>query len=147
MFEYFGWIVLAALLVLGFKVYRDLNAGGVAVSEDLPDVVEIQDFTPRTLLKYNGNDHKRILIGVKGKVYDVTAGKAHYGPNGPYAFMAGHDASRALAKHSFGSENLTPVDQPIDTLDNLTKEEWDALNQWESFFVNKYPSVGGLVNP
>lgn len=146
MFNKLGWIVLLVLVFLGFKVFKDVNSSGVQADEDHPDVIEIQDFTPRTLLKYNGTDHKRILVGVKGKVYDVTAGKTHYGPNGPYAFMAGHDASRALAKHSFGTENLTPIDQPIDTLDNLTQEETDALNQWVQFFEGKYPTIGSLVN-
>ncbi|GMM49633.1 Dap1 protein [Starmerella bacillaris] len=147
MFEYIGWVVLAVLTLLAVKVFKDLNSSGVTVDENIPDVLEIQDFTPKTLAKYNGTDDKRILVAVRGKVYDVSGGKKYYGPDGPYAFMAGHDASRALAKHSFGNENLTPLDEPIDTLEGLNEEEWAALNQWIEFFASKYTFCGNLVNP
>ena len=58
-----------------------------------------------------------------------------------YANFAGRDASRGMAKQSFDegecqvslpdasithvslSDMLTPIDQPLDTLDNLTGEE------------------------
>lgn len=32
------------------------------------------------------------------KVYDVTRGHSFYGPGGAYGNLAGHDATRALAK-------------------------------------------------
>lgn len=41
-------------------------------------------YTPKTLAPFNGTDHPRVLMGVKRKVYDVSAGRSFYGPGGPY---------------------------------------------------------------
>ena len=46
--------------------------------------------------------------------------------------FAGRDASRGLAKQSFEEDMLTPLDQEIDSLSDLTKAEWDNLLGWES---------------
>ncbi len=50
-----------------------------------------RDFTPRQLKPFDGikseeNPDARVLIGVLGKVYDMTKGKSFYGPgkNGKY---------------------------------------------------------------
>jgi hypothetical protein len=50
---------------------------------------------------------------------------------GPYAIFAGRDASRGLAKQSFEAEMLTPVDEPIDKLEDLSASEWENLRDWE----------------
>ena len=47
-------------------------------------------FSIEELEKYNGVDNERILIALKGIVYDVTKGKAFYGPGGSYHIFAGH---------------------------------------------------------
>lgn len=39
-----------------------------------------QDYTPKSLRKYNGVADPHILMALKGKVYDVTAGYMFYGP-------------------------------------------------------------------
>ncbi|OLL25692.1 Damage response protein 1 [Neolecta irregularis DAH-3] len=113
-----------------------------------PEAVEPQIFkhyTPQTLAKFNGKDEKKILIGVKGHVYDVTPGAAFYGPSGPYGNFAGRDASRGLSKGSFDEDMITPLDHPIDDLKDLTDEEIKALNDWEDHFANKYALVGKLI--
>jgi len=50
---------------------------------------------------------------------------------GPYAIFAGRDASRGLAKQSFEAEMLTPIDEPIDKLEDLSASEWENLRDWE----------------
>ncbi|RKP24800.1 hypothetical protein SYNPS1DRAFT_23145 [Syncephalis pseudoplumigaleata] len=42
---------------------------------------------------------------------------------------------------------LTPRDQPIDSLADLTPDEWEALSEWEGLFSSKYDCVGELVEP
>jgi len=37
-------------------------------------------YTPRTLTKLSGHDGGRILLAIAGTVFDVTAGRAFYGP-------------------------------------------------------------------
>jgi len=100
-------------------------------------------YTPRTLAiydgtgKYDGRDGSTILLAINGKVFDVTTGRNFYGPGGPYGNFAGRDASRGMAKQSFAigafwarseddadcAEMLTPLDQPLDKLEDLTGPE------------------------
>lgn len=93
-----------------------------------PDTVEWTRYTPRTLAVFDGTgttdqDGSRILLAINSKVFDVTKGKNFYGPGGPYGNFAGRDASRGMAKQSFDLEMLTPLDQPIDKLQDLTPSE------------------------
>jgi len=114
----------------------------------LPQAMEphvFTHYTPKTLAKFNGKDDKKILIGVKGNVYDVTPGATFYGPSGPYGNFAGRDASRGLSKGSFDEDMITPLDNPIDDLKDLLDDEKKALDDWEEHFANKYACVGKLV--
>ncbi|GAA6063369.1 hypothetical protein JCM10212_000308 [Sporobolomyces blumeae] len=103
-------------------------------------------FTPTQLARYDGTDptleRGRILFAIRRKVYDVTSGRSFYGPGGPYEVFAGRDASRGLAKQSFDKEMLTPLDEPIDALSDLSEGEWKALVDWEGHFGTKYFQCG-----
>ncbi|KAK7208514.1 cytochrome b5, partial [Myxozyma melibiosi] len=102
-------------------------------------------FTPKTLAPHNGTDQPRVLMGIRGRVYDVSAGRNFYGPGGPYSNFAGRDASRGLAKGSFEEDMLTDIDKPLDKLEDLMPEEINALNDWESHFRGKYILCGELI--
>ena len=41
------------------------------------------------------------MVLAMGDVYDVSAGRLHYGVGGPYHFFAGRDASRAYVTGCF----------------------------------------------
>ncbi|KAM0753943.1 cytochrome b5 [Meredithblackwellia eburnea MCA 4105] len=89
---------------------------------------------PEQLRQFDGTQsppHDKIMFAIRRKVYDVTSGRNFYGPGGPYAIFAGRDASRGLAKQSFEEDMLTPVDEPIDDLHDLSATEWDNLRDWE----------------
>ncbi|CCE82630.1 Piso0_002364 [Millerozyma farinosa CBS 7064] len=137
------FVVIVAILLK--NIFTEVKLASVQ-SADTPEVVEEGKFTPKTLAKYNGRDDKRIFLAVKGRVFDVTAGAAFYGPGGPYENFSGRDASRGLAKNSFELDCLTPLDKTIDTLSDLTKEEVESLENWEEHFNNKYRVVGVLEN-
>ncbi|KAH9023490.1 cytochrome b5-like heme/steroid binding domain-containing protein [Lactarius pseudohatsudake] len=102
-------------------------------------------YTPHTLTKFDGKDGGRILLGIAGTVFDVTAGRGFYGPDGMYGNFAGRDASRGMAKQSFDVEMLTPLDQPLDKLEDLTPEEIENMKGWIDHFSNKYIICGRLV--
>ncbi|SPO23555.1 related to Membrane steroid binding protein [Ustilago trichophora] len=117
-----------------------------------PDTVEWTKYTPRTLAVYDGtgtgdqDDGSRILLAINRKVFDVTKGKNFYGPGGPYGNFAGRDASRGMAKQSFDLEMLTPLDKPIDKLEDLTPSEVKNMKEWEGHFTGKYGIVGELID-
>ncbi|KNE61051.1 hypothetical protein AMAG_06806 [Allomyces macrogynus ATCC 38327] len=114
---------------------------------DATEPILIRSFTPRELAHYDGKQTDKIYVAVLGRVFDVTAGKAFYGPGGPYGNFAGRDASRGLSKHSFDVSMLTPIDQPIDDLADLTPDERAAVADWAGHFATKYTHVGFLVEP
>ncbi|KAI0051308.1 cytochrome b5 [Auriscalpium vulgare] len=105
-------------------------------------------YTPKTLLKYDGVDPAgagRILLAIAGTVFDVTAGRNFYGPGGMYGNFAGRDASRGMAKQSFDLEMLTPVEEPLDKLEDLAPDEIENMNGWIEHFSGKYIVCGRLV--
>lgn len=140
--------------------------------------IEWVKYTPRTLALHDGThasqdgNTDKILLAINGQVFDVSSGRNFYGPNGPYGNFAGRDASRGMAKQSFAlgtcryvtlrylavlitKDVLTPIDQPIDKLEDLTDLERHVfieltcrknMDDWVSHFAGKYPIVGELVN-
>eukprot|EP00052_Salpingoeca_macrocollata_P021753 m.187080 g.187080 ORF g.187080 m.187080 type:complete len:269 (+) comp21615_c0_seq3:2472-3278(+) len=105
-----------------------------------------REFTLADLAQFDGNtphaDHdgeKPIYIAVLGNVYDVSAKAEFYGPGGPYACFAGHDASRGLAKMSFD------VSSEWDDLKDLSAQEKQTVQDWEASYQAKYPCRGPLV--
>ncbi|KAL9547506.1 hypothetical protein PS6_007100 [Mucor atramentarius] len=97
-----------------------------------PEVMIFKNYTPLDLLPFDGlGKEGRILMAVNGSIYDVTRGRNFYGPGGPYANFAGHDASRGLAKNSFDADMLTDPHEPIDKLEDLAADEWESLREWE----------------
>jgi len=82
-----------------------------------------------------------IYVGIKGKILDVSyGGKEYYGEGGPYFVFAGIDASRALAKMSFQTEDVTSSD-----LSDLTTEQKKTLDDWDKRLSSKYPLVGSII--
>jgi len=87
-----------------------------------------------------GRINAPILIGINGKVIDVSFGGIEmYGVGGPYHLFAGKDSSRALAKMSFAPEDVNSTE--VSDLDGSQKQ---VLLDWEKRFLNvkKYPVVG-----
>jgi predicted heme/steroid binding protein len=87
-----------------------------------------KQYTDADLAKYDGTDESLpILLAINGTIYDVSAGRRHYGPDGSYHFFAGADASRAFVTSCFdvdrnpdmrGVEKMyIPLDNPeVDSL-------------------------------
>ena len=111
---------------------------------------KFKDYTTEELLTFkesliipNGRINAPILMGISGKVIDVSfGGKEMYGKGGPYFLFAGIDASKALAKMSFEKEDLNSRD-----LSDLTPVQIKVLKDWETKFIisRKYPVVGNLI--
>ncbi|EKX54910.1 hypothetical protein GUITHDRAFT_99561 [Guillardia theta CCMP2712] len=98
-----------------------------------------KEFTREDLKHHDGKvPDKPILVGLRGKVYDVTAGANFYGPGGPYNCFAGRDASRMLGKMQTEPDALDP------STADFGEKELHSLNHWEKFFSDKYSLVGTI---
>lgn len=112
-----------------------------------------QGQTPMTfsldeLSKYSGeSDSERILLSVKGHVFDVTRGSHFYGKWGTYRKFTGTDCSKLF---SYPQWDLSVLGKECSNdLSDSTEKELARVEAWLSFFRKKYPEVGfveGLVN-
>jgi membrane-associated progesterone receptor component len=145
---------IVLFIILVYLTYVRLRPRGIpppSVISDEPIV--FMYYIPVELAEFDGRKNKRILMGVRGRVYDVSSGAHFYGPGGPYGNFAGRDASRGLSKGSFDDgtrdtgmelrvDMITPLDQPMDALADMTPEEAKALEDWEDHF--RVPSRGDV---
>jgi len=98
---------------------------------------EIKEYTLEELRQYDGSDpEKPILIGISGKVYDVTRGAMFYGRGAAYNVFAGRDATLGFAKNSTDPKDL---EGPID---NLNWSEKQSLDEWYGRLSTKYEYAG-----
>lgn len=110
------WIIVVILLLVIIVQVKDIlfpapNPVPVPLVKEKKKVVQVRhlqycfpvyphpqrDFTLEELREYTGANEKPIYLCAKGVVYDLSDGASFYGPGGPYAVFAGHDASRCLA--------------------------------------------------
>jgi len=137
-------LTLLSLLVL--LVYLRMRPRRVPEIPKPPPPTVFRTFVPSELLEFDGNGGRPIYFCVRGRVFDVSAGRNFYGPGGPYSNFAGRDASRGLAKGSFDASMLTEdLEGPLDDLQDLTPDEVEALRGWEERFMDKYMVVGNMV--
>lgn len=99
------------------------------------------DMTLAELRKYDGrNEDGRVLLAVDREVYDVTKGSRFYGPEGPYAPLAGRDATRALALFA-----VDAVKDEWDDYSDLKVSQMNTVSEWIEQFREKYDYIGKLV--
>lgn len=99
------------------------------------------DMTLDELKSYDGkNEDGRILLAVNREIYDVTKGARFYGPEGPYAPLAGNDATRALALFA-----VDAVKDHWDDYTDLNVSQMNTVTEWIEQFREKYDFVGRLV--
>lgn len=97
----------------------------------------------RELALCDGKKKREIWIGLDGAVYDVTQSGAFYGPGGGYSFLAGRDATLALARSSLDPKNAEGHGSA--RVGELSGKELSTLDQWVAKFSQKYRRVGTLV--
>ncbi|CAM9400875.1 unnamed protein product [Ectocarpus sp. 12 AP-2014] len=89
-----------------------------------------------------------IYIALKGEVFDASAGRHLYGPEGEYSEFAGHDISRRVAHGaSHGDRSSSALLDDL-SLEGLGRFEQMTLRGWEDTFKARgYPSLGRVVAP
>jgi len=100
-------------------------------------------FSENMLATFDGTvESKPIYLAIDGLVYDVTPGRATYGPGGSYHLMAGKDAARAYATGCF-------KDHQTHDIRGLSEKEMAGLTHWKKFYAEskKYSLVGRVSHP
>ncbi|KAL6549626.1 Membrane steroid-binding protein 2 [Orobanche hederae] len=119
---------------------RSANSDKEQPMEPLSPPVQLGEISAEELKQYDGSDPKKpLLVTIKGQIYDVTHSRVFYGPGGPYAAYAGKDASRAFAKMSFETNNVSGDVAGLDVL------ELETLQDWERRFMSRYVKVGTIM--
>ena len=105
-------------------------------------VEELAEFDGRPLSDRPG-ETAALLLSVKGRIYDVTAGAAHYGPGRSYHKLVGKDATRA-----FCTGCLEPACLIANT-EGLKPEQVREGDRWIEMYEHhdKYKLVGQLREP
>ncbi|KAF8233366.1 cytochrome b5 [Tricholoma matsutake] len=99
-------------------------------------------YTPEQLKAYDGADpDKPIYVAIKGTIFDVTHKADVYGAGKSYNIFAGKDASRGLGMSSLEPQNAIP------DYSDLNETDMKVLNDWYSFFTQRYNIVGTVVDP
>ncbi|EAA06814.4 AGAP000767-PA [Anopheles gambiae str. PEST] len=138
---------LALVCIISFLLYKisKTRQPPATLPPPPPELPRLRrDFTLAELKQYDGTQPDgRVLTAVNGNVYDVTKGKAFYGPGGTYAAFGGRDASRGLATFQITSS----VSDEYDDLSDLNSHEMESMREWEMQFKEKYYLVGRLLKP
>ena len=155
--------LVALICYFSYKLIKK-DSGGNSVKNEPNQPKRLEkmakrDFTREQLKEYDGvKSNGRILIGVLGRVFDVSAAHQFYGPGndrtdplicgrlvqylnhllslsgGPYSVFAGRDASRALATFSVDETQFKDTD---DDLSDLKPSQMDSVKEWEMQFLGK----------
>lgn len=138
-------VFLTAICIgLVYLIYRgshDKKGPQSGIKKDLKPFPK-GDMTLSELKQYDGksNEEGRILLAVNREIYDVTKGARFYGPEGPYAPLAGRDATRALALFA-----VEAVKDEWDEYADLNVSQMNTVTEWLEQFKEKYDYVGRLV--
>ena len=88
----------------------------------------------------NAVNEGKLLIAIKGKIFDVTSANHLFGGDGEFSHLVGSDISVAL-----GSLRLdNPVDQYSKWEDELSEEEITVLDDYYKHYEKNYKIIGEL---
>lgn len=138
-------VLLTAICIgLAYLIYKtaaqDKRDNKTRATKVLPPYPK-GDMTLEELRKFDGrNEEGRVMLAVNREIYDVTLGWRFYGPEGPYAPMAGRDATRALALFA-----VDKVKDDWDDYSDLDVSQMNTVQEWLEQFKEKYEYVGKLV--
>ncbi|KAL4224257.1 Neuferricin [Mactra antiquata] len=95
--------------------------------------------TKSELAQHNGKQGSSIYLAILGDVFDVSAGKRHYGEGGGYHFFTGKDATRAFVSGDFTDKGL------IEDTDGLTHSDILGIEEWNEFYKSNYKHIGRVI--
>lgn len=110
--------------------------------EELLPIKEIEDdglrMSLEDLTKFNGEEGSPLYLAIMGRIYDVSAGKAFYGPGRSYHHYVAKDATRSFATGCTQAECLVP------SLVGLSESQKREARKWLELYEyhDKYKFIG-----
>ena len=110
-------------------------SAGLALTAD-----ELSEYDGRPLPESGNGSHAPLLLAVRGRIYDVTAGWSFYGPGRSYHKLVAKDATRAFCTGCLEPACL------ISNTAGLTAEQLREADRWIELYEHhdKYKLVGQL---
>jgi len=134
--------LILVCVYLVYKIFQPKDTPLPPKPKIIQKPIEIREYTLDELSQYDGSDsNKPILIGINGKIFDVSRGAMFYGKGASYNVFAGRDATLGFAKNSTDPKDLEGPQ------DKLNWSEKDSLNDWYSRLSTKYEYVGTYKSP
>ena len=100
---------------------------------------DIRVFSKQELKAHDGSDASApLLLGILGRVYDVSKAPQFYGKGGGYSFFSGIDGSAAFVTGEFNEAGL------VESLDGLGDEDVLGVVEWLHTYDTGYTLVGVL---
>ncbi|EDV58787.1 membrane-associated progesterone receptor component 1 [Drosophila erecta] len=108
---------------------RNAEVGSKILAANLPDLPPIK-LTLDQLLGFDGTrSDGRILVALKGKIYDVSSDFPEFGLNGTLSHVAGRDFTNYLK-----------------SIMETHKSEINYVDRWESILETNYSCVGIVID-
>ena len=104
---------------------------------------ELSEFDGRPLTDSSEGAHAPLLLAIHGRIYDVSAGSAFYGPGRSYHKLVGKDATRAFCTGCLEPACL------ISSTDGLSEAQVKESERWIELYEHhdKYKLVGQVREP
>ncbi|KAI5115158.1 hypothetical protein M0805_009057 [Coniferiporia weirii] len=87
----------------------------------------------------------RAFVEIKEEVLVISTERVFYEPDGLYGKFAGGVASRSMVKQSSELDMLSPINKPLDKLENLITADNENMSSWIEHFTNDYLVSGKLT--
>lgn len=102
---------------------------------------ELAEYDGRVLP--NSNEKAPLFLAIHGRIYDVTAGWAFYGPGKTYHKLVGRDATRAFCTGCLEADCL------ISSTRGLAPKQLKEAQRWIELYEHhdKYKLVGAVREP
>ena len=105
---------------------------------------EYMTLTAEELLDYDGFDDGPLYVGIKGRVYDVTANQHFYGEDGKYHLFVGKDST-----HAFATGCLDDTPECVNpSMEGLSEADHKEIDRWVELYEthDMYKFVGFIVD-
>ncbi|EER07321.1 conserved hypothetical protein [Perkinsus marinus ATCC 50983] len=137
------WIAFVSVFGAVLVWYLTREQTPVAIPEPYKDSQGRLVYSIAALQRFDGrnNDDKKMYMGLKGKVYDVTKSPMLGVPGEHYAkIWAGKDCTVSMCLLSLKAEDANRTDW--DAIQKEKPQYRKALLSWVKHFHDKYPVVG-----